>query len=170
MKMNTLVVTVALALGGLSLGSPPVAQAHDCCQGNHDCCHGHHGCPRAPVSDVQPPAGPEARSVYDPDTVTTLRGTANAVTVVPARGGRIGGLHVTLESDGQTMDVHLGPTWFLDRAGFAVVKGDVVEVTGSLIDSDGASFLIARELTKGQKILKLRDERGIPVWAGSRRP
>ena len=47
----------------------------------------------------------EMAPIYDPDTVTTLRGTATAVTVVPARGGGMGGVHVTLSSDGQAMDV-----------------------------------------------------------------
>jgi hypothetical protein len=41
-------------------------------------------------------------------------------------------------------------------------------VTGSVIDSDGNSFLVARELKKGEKVLKLRDEQGVPVWAGGR--
>jgi hypothetical protein len=163
-KMNPLIGAGVLALGGLWSLSPPVAQAHDCCQGRH-------GCLMAAAPDVRPGGGgPGLAPAYDPDTVATLRGTASAVTVTPARGGRTGGVHITLQSDGQTMDVHLGPTWFLEREGVAVAKGDAVEVTGSVIDSDGNSFLIAQELRKGQKVLKLRDERGIPVWAGGRRP
>lgn len=108
--------------------------------------------------------------MYDPDTVTTLRGTASAVTVVPARGGHLGGMHITLSGDGQTMDVHLGPTWFLSREGVSVSKGDAVEVSGSVIDANGQSFLLARELKTGQKVVTLRDEQGIPAWAAGRRP
>jgi hypothetical protein len=153
-----------LALGGLSLLAAPVARAHDCGRG-------HHGCAMAAQPDTRPARGQAGMGpMYDPDTVTTLRGTASAVTVVPARGGRMGGTHITLSSGGQTMDVHLGPTWFLDREGVSVSKGDAVEVSGSVIDSDGQSVLIARELKTGQKVVTLRDERGIPAWAGGRRP
>ena len=166
MKSHTLIALAAVSLGGLALFSAPVAQAHDCCRGHERC----------PMMSGQTPGGPGSATgqgmgrTYDPDTVTTLRGTANAVAVMPARGGRMGGTHVTLQSDGQTMDVHLGPTWFLQREGVEVAKGDSIEVTGSVVDSDGNSFLIARELKKGQKVLKLRDEQGVPVWSGGRRP
>jgi hypothetical protein len=171
MKIHGLIVLGAVSLGGLSLSVP--AQAHDCCRG-------HAGCPamsdQAPGPKEGAPASKESFGgrgtgrMYDPDTVTTLRGVANAVTVVPARGGRQGGTHVTLQSDGQAMDIHLGPTWFLQREGFEIAKGDSIEVTGSVVDSDGATFLIAREVKKGQKSVKLRDEQGVPAWSGGRRP
>jgi hypothetical protein len=108
--------------------------------------------------------------MYDPDTVTTLRGAVTAVTVVPARGGRSGGTHVMLEADGQVMDVHAGPTWFLEREGLALSKGDTIEVVGSVVEEGGTPFLIAREIKKGTQQVKLRDEQGMPAWAGARRP
>jgi hypothetical protein len=166
MKTRTLIALGAVSLGGMTLLSAPLAQARDCC----------HGRDRCPMMSGQTPGAPESGGgpgmgrTYDLDTVTTLRGTASAMAVVPARGGRMGGTHLTLQSDGQTMDVHLGPTWFLQREGVEVAKGDSIEVTGSVIDSDGNSFLIARELKKGQKVLKLRDEQGVPVWSAGRRP
>jgi hypothetical protein len=164
MKVDTLIALGAVSLGGMMLLSAPLAQAHDCC-------HGHDRCPMMSGQTPGAPGsgGPGMARMYDPDTVTTLKGTATAVAVMPARGGRMGGTHVTLQSDGQTLDVHLGPTWFLQREGIEVAKGDSIEVTGSLIDFDGNSFLIARELKKGQKVLKLRDEQGVPVWSGGQR-
>jgi hypothetical protein len=161
MKKNVRAVIAVLPVVGLSLLSSPAAWAHDCC-------HRGHGCPPA-WSATPPGRGPaEAAPMYDPDTVTTLRGTVGAVSVVPARGGRRGGAHVRLESDGRTTDVHLGPAWFLEREGVAVAKGDAVEVTGSIIEDDGGTFLIAREIATARKVLKLRDERGVPAWAGRR--
>lgn len=152
-KYLTLAAIAALVLGGSA------AWAHGHCQGHH------HGCPGCPQGE--PNAGPAAR-VYDPDSVTTLHGTASAVTVLPARGGRAGGLHVMLSSEGTESDVHVGPSWYLDREGFRIAKGDVLDVTGSVVDSDGTSFVVAREIKKGGDVLRLRDERGVPLWAGSR--
>lgn len=164
MKANALRSVGVIAFGGLSLMALPVAQAHGCCQG-------HHGCPMASQPEARPATERTGTApVYDPDTVTTLRGTASGVTVVPARGGRMGGVHITLSSEGQAMDVHLGPSWFLDREGVSVSKGDAVEVDGSVIDLNGETFLIARELRTGNKVVKLRDELGVPAWAGGRRP
>ena len=166
MRVQTLMALGAISMGGISLASAPPVDAHDCCHGRHDC----------PMMSGQtadtprPGAGPAVGRMYDPDTVSTLRGKATAVTVVPGRGGRTGGTHVTLDGADQTMEVRLGPTWFLEREGLEIAKGDSIEVTGSVIESDGDSFLIARELKKGDKVLKLRDEQGVPVWSGGRRP
>ena len=45
--------------------------------------------------------------------------------------------------------MHLGPTWFLEKEGLKLAKGDAVEVTGSLVESEGKTFLVAREVKKG---------------------
>jgi hypothetical protein len=104
-------------------------------------------------------------AAYDPATVKTLRGTASAVTNVS------GGVHVALQADdGREMDVHLGPSWFVENAGIQIAKGDAIEVTGSVLASDGGPVLIAREVKKGAQALTLRDEQGVPDWSGRRRP
>ena len=166
MKVHTLVALGAIAMGGISLASAPLVDAHECCQGHHECPMMSGKTADAP----SPGAGPAMGRTYDPSTVSTLRGTATAVTIVPGRGGRAGGTHLTLEGADQTMDVRLGPTWFLEREGVQIAKGDSIEVTGSVIGSDEDSFLIARELKKGEKVVKLRDEQGVPLWSGGRRP
>ena len=160
MRIHTLIALGAVSLGGLLLLATPTAQADDCCR---------HQCGMTPPAQ-QGPGGSGAGPRYDPDTVTTLRGTVDAVTVQPARGGRAGGMHLALKTDGQTMDVHLGPTWFLQREGIELAKADAIEVTGSVVDLEGATFLVARELKKGPKAVRLRDEQGIPAWSGGRRP
>jgi hypothetical protein len=162
--MHTLIALGAISLGGLSLASVPALEARDCCQGHHDCCHGHHNCPM--MSGAQANAPRPAPYIYDASTVSTMRGTAGAVTVVPGRGGRGGGTHLTLEAPDGTVDVRLGPTWYLEREGVTIAKGDSIEVTGSVLEWDGESVLIARELRKGGKVVTLRDERGVPLWAG----
>jgi hypothetical protein len=150
----------AAAAGSLILGGSPSAEA----LGRSE------GCRLVLVASQDaggsaPRSGPRGRRLYDPATVTTLSGTATAVEVIPGRRGRSGGLHVTIESGGRRVNVHLGPSWFLDSEGFKIAKGDAVEVTGSLVDSGDAKALIAREVQVGGKSLKLRDEQGTPVWS-----
>jgi hypothetical protein len=99
----------------------------------------------------------------------TLEGSVKAVTVVPARCGRSGGTHVTLESGGAATDVHLGPTWFLEQEGLRPTAGDRLEVTGSLVESEGKTWMVAREVEKGTMHYRLRDASGTPAWAGGPR-
>jgi hypothetical protein len=44
-----------------------------------------------------------------------------------------------------------------------------VEVKGSRVTFAGNPAIIAAEVKKGDALLKLRDENGIPAWAGWRR-
>lgn len=175
MRRLLLVALVALPVATLN---PVTATGGDrCCGGHHGCavcaqCGRAHGCPECGVADTDDPAGrgPAARRAYDPDTVTTLSGAVTATTVVPARRGRGGGTQVRLVSDGLPIEVLLGPTWLLAREELEIRKGDALEVTGSLVDSDGETLMVARELKKGSRVLKLRNEGGVPVWAaGGRR-
>ncbi|HVO12912.1 MAG TPA: hypothetical protein VMX54_19380 [Vicinamibacteria bacterium] len=140
---------------------------------NH-CGAGHHGCPGCPGVDgrhgcaactIDQPDAPASAGAFDPDTVTTVRGTVSAVTVVPARGVHGGGTHVTLRGEGGETEVHLGPTWFLEREALGLARGDSLEVTGSLVEAEGATFLVAREARKGAKVVRLRDQRGFPLWS-----
>jgi len=43
-----------------------------------------------------------------------------------------------------------------------------VEVKGSRISIQGQPTIIACEVKKGNNVLKLRDDRGMPLWAGPR--
>jgi hypothetical protein len=54
----------------------------------------------------------------------------------------------------------------VEKEGLKLAKGDSLEVTGSLIEVEGTTFLVAREVRKGATLLRLRDERGAPAWAG----
>lgn len=132
----------------------------------HHCCDRHRGAMGpGPMAGRGPAGGP----MYDPDTVATLRGIVKDVEVAPSGRGRMGGTHVTLESAGKTTEVHIGPTWYVEREGVKFGKGQTIEVTGSLIASEKGDYLIARELKLGDKAVKLRDEQGVPLWAGGPR-
>ena len=43
---------------------------------------------------------------------------------------------------------------------------DKVEIKGSRVTMQGQPVLIAAEVKKGDETLKLRDDAGIPLWAG----
>ncbi len=102
---------------------------------------------------------------YDPATEGTWTGVVEAVNVVPG-SGRGGGLHLTLKTAAERLDVHVGPTWFVSSKGVTFAKGDNVTVTGSKVTVSGAPAVIAREIKKGDTTLTLRNASGIPAWSG----
>lgn len=113
------------------------------------------------------------RRMYDPSTETTLTGTVDTVeNITPPRGGGrgVGGLHLTLKTGTESIEVHLGPIAFLKEKNVGIEKGDTLKVLGSRVTLDGTPVLVAREITKGDRTVTLRDESGRPLWAGGPRP
>lgn len=112
------------------------------------------------------PGEPYGR-LYNPATVETLSGEVTKVDrFTPGRG--IGyGVHLMLKTASETIDVHLGPTWYVEQQGLTFAAGDKLKVTGSRITYRGKPAIIAGEVKKGDQVLKLRDAQGVPAWAGA---
>ena len=110
----------------------------------------------------------KAAPVYDPSTVVTVQGTVEAVKQITGPRGWAG-THLTLKTESGTVDVHVGPSWFLKQKDLSFAKGDQIEVTGSKVKFENAEALLAREIKKGEKTITLRNAQGIPVWSGGRR-
>lgn len=120
-----------------------------------------------PSALAQPRKGPgPGMPRYDKSTETTISGVVNEVQQM--QRGRMGGTHLIVKTDAETLEVHLGPSSFLSSQGFSFTKGDTVEVLGSRVKFGDTEALIAREVTKDGKKLTLRDDSGRPMWAGRR--
>ena len=113
--------------------------------------------------------GSQYNRMYNPATVETISGTVESVDKVTPMKGMNSGIHALLKTDKETISVHLGPEWYIERLDVKIVKGDKIEVKGSRVTFAGKPALIAGELKKGDQALVLRDAGGIPVWAGWRR-
>jgi hypothetical protein len=134
----------AVLLGGV-LAAPPVrAQA-----------------PPAPAPPAKAPAtkAPE----YDPKAEVTVKGIVEDFHESKTRGDHPG-LHVILKTETETVEVHACPVRFMSELEFTIEKGDTLTVIGSRPEAGG--IVVARELTKGQTSLILRDKTGAPVWTG----
>lgn len=125
--------------------------------------------------------------MYNPQTVQTITGEVVSVDkfapmmgmshgrmgapggAMGMRGGAMGmpsGIHLMVKTATETVSVHLGPSWFLEKQEVQIKPGDQVKVTGSRITFDGKPAIIASEVSKGGRVLKLRDANGAPVWSG----
>ena len=104
---------------------------------------------------------------YNPQTVVTVKGVVETVEQITPMSGMSYGIHLKVRTDAETLSVHLGPVWFVERQDIKIEKGDAIEVKGSKITFNGAPAIIAAEIKKVDTVFKLRDDNGFPVWAGT---
>jgi hypothetical protein len=107
--------------------------------------------------------------LYDPKTVATISGEVTAVEYFSPGKGVRQGIHINVKSGEETISVHLGPSWFLENQDLKINLKDNVEIKGSKITFNGKPAMIAATVKKGDETLELRDENGIPSWAGGHR-
>lgn len=128
-----------------------------------------------------PGGGPAMRGpLYNVSTETTIRGTVEEVQQLTAQTAGSNttmwrncprgwtGTHAIVKTSEATLTVHIGPSLYLAQKDFVLAKGDKVTIVGSKVQYQGADFLIAKQITKGDQVLKLRDASGFPLWSGVR--
>ena len=119
-----------------------------------------------PAAFAQPRALQAPR--YDANTEVTIRGTIQEVKqVTPGMGRRnLAGTHLLVNTESETVDVHLGPSPFITEQKLALAAGDAVEIIGSRVTVAGMAGVLAREVRKGDRVVTLRDAQGFPKWSG----
>lgn len=106
--------------------------------------------------------------MYDSNNLTTISGEVISVDTFTPRSGMSGGMHLQLKTDDETLDVHLGPAWYLQNQDIQIQLEDKIEVTGSKVDFNRQPAVMAASVKKGDTTLMLRDDSGFPVWHGWR--
>ena len=108
-----------------------------------------------------------AQRNYDPKTVETVQGKVLSVEKMQQRGH---GVHLMLQTDNETIAVHLCPSWYIDKQTPKIETNDTITVTGSRVTINEKPTIIAAQVEKGNETLKLRNDNGIPVWRRGGRP
>lgn len=110
--------------------------------------------------------GTPYQGMYNPAVQEAIAGEVVGIEkTVPMRRMNEG-LAALVKTEKETVTVHLGPTWYLERLDEKIAKGDQVEVKGVRATVAGKPVILAAEVKKGDKVLVLRDAAGVPVWAG----
>lgn len=103
--------------------------------------------------------------LFDPKSLVTVRGKVLSIQrFTPLRQMGYGFL-VIIQTKEETLDVHIGPGWFVAEQDFEIQPGDEITVRGSRIKFDERPTIIATRVQKGSKVLNLRTDDGIPVWS-----
>jgi hypothetical protein len=110
----------------------------------------------APAVAQAPPKAPE----YDVTTEVTVRGTVTEIHESKVATDHPG-LHLMLQTEKDTFEIHACPVRFLSELEFTIEVGDTLSIVGS---KRKGAVIVAREITKGQLSLMLRDKKGVPNW------
>jgi len=100
---------------------------------------------------------------YDVKNEVKIKGVIEEVRDVP---GSFEGTHLVVKTESKTVVVHAAPASFLKEMDTTFNKGEQVEVVGCKIADTAEEEILAREITVGQNTTTLRDDKGVPVWAG----
>lgn len=73
------------------------------------------------------------------------------------------------ESEGETVDVHVCPSWYIEPGSVGLKRGDKVKIRGVWAEIDGRDVLMASKIKKGDYfVLKVRlTKDGTPFWTMS---
>ena len=104
-----------------------------------------------------------AQRDYDAKTVETIGGKVLSIEKTAPTKRRGYWVDLMLQSEKETIAVQLGPAWYIDKQTPRIEANDTITVTGSRLTMDGRSAIIAADINKGNEVLKLRDDNGIPV-------
>jgi len=121
------------------------------------------------VAPVHAQGGRASRMAgYDTATETTIQGIVTEVKNVngPVNGRGMQGMHIFVNTGGDTIAVHLGPAWYASEQKVAISAGDVLKILGARVSMGGTKAIIARRVEKGDIRWTFRDETGRPMWAG----
>jgi hypothetical protein len=100
---------------------------------------------------------------YDTANEVKIKGVVEDIREVP---GEFEGTHLVVKTDTGTVLVHVAPADFLTEMDTSFKKGDEVQVIGAKAPDAPETEILAREITVGTNTTTLRDDKGIPVWAG----
>jgi hypothetical protein len=106
------------------------------------------------------------QKMYEAKDIVIVSGRVLSVEKQVPMEGMCPGIFLILQTGGETLSVHLGPLWYIERLDYRISPGDKVEVKGAKASFDQKPAVIAAEVRQGSKVLILRDNVGIPVWAG----
>ena len=74
------------------------------------------------------------------------------------------GLHLVLRTDRGDLLVHVGPARFLRAQQLKINPGDTLSIIGTRVRYQDQDAFLAREITRGNEVMILRDHQGRPLW------
>ena len=104
--------------------------------------------------------------MFDSHNVENIIGEVITVEKFVPIKGMSSGIFLIIKTEKEIISIHLGPSWYIENQDIKIEPKEMVEIKGRRINFNGKQAIIAGKVEKGNKMLRLRDENGLPVWIG----
>lgn len=105
-------------------------------------------------------------NLFNPKSVESVRGEVVSIEEFAAARGMPPNVRLVLRAEGgMAIPVFLGPQWYLENEDFEIEPKDRIEVKGFRTVFQAQPALVAAVVFKKDRVLKLRDDHGVPVWS-----
>jgi hypothetical protein len=114
--------------------------------------------------------GSPYNKLYNAVELDSFRGeVVKVMEVVPMAGMLPAVVLKVKESEGETVDVHVCPSWYIEPGSVGLKRGDKVKIRGVWAEIDGHDVFMASKIKKGDYfVLKVRlTKDGTPFWTMS---
>lgn len=113
------------------------------------------------VMKFERPLTAQGAALYDPANEIVLKGVVQEISdfVCPVSEGEMG-THLALKTADGIWQVHLAPGRIMRNQKFKFATGDQISVLGAKVRISGRNGVMAREITRGVEIFKIRDPQG----------
>ena len=98
-----------------------------------------------------------------------FRGVITGIDTVTPMPDMSYGIMMVVKSGFDEFAVHLGPAWYMLFQDFSLNPGEEIDIRGVRVSHAGKVFIMAIEIKSKDRILRLRDNDGIPFWCAWRR-
>lgn len=93
--------------------------------------------------------------MYNSGSIETFTGEVVSVDQFTPMKGMSNGVRLVVKTGNETIYVHLGPMWFIEKQDLKIEPKDKITVKGSSITFEGKKTIMATEIKKGNEVLKL---------------
>lgn len=114
---------------------------------------------------VKNPSTQECEQWYDNQNVHTIEGPITMVKQISTTKDMTFGTHLIVNFQGKELEIHLDPSWFLEKKKISLRKDDIVRVSGSMGTYENKKSMIAKLLLKKGDTTYPSDDDGFPKWS-----
>jgi len=101
---------------------------------------------------------------FDPENLQEATGIILEVFRAKESSYDTRGIILLLDVEDEILEVHVGPTWYVEHQVRSFRTGEEVAVIGSMVSYRGEDILVVQQLEKGKKQYRFRDDEGSPYW------
>ncbi len=108
--------------------------------------------------------GSKFNSLFNTKTIDTVFGEIVSLDSVKPSNGMSYGIQLIVKTKTDTLTAILCPTWFTKCLNICLKVNDKIEIEGSRVTFNNKPIMIAARIICNGIILKMRNDKGHPIW------